>query len=113
MADQSQSSCFQELFESALQNYETKTGVTLTQHPLAVQLQSCQSIADITTLLQSQVQGVNSPQESDRIMKSIERILSILTPLSAAASLAVDMASQTAPRAASASMISDRFVPVL
>jgi len=104
MVDQSGPSCFQELFESALQNYETKTGITLIQHPLAVQLQSCQSVEDITALLQSQVQGVSYLQASDRIMKSIKSILSILSPLLAAASLAVDLASQKVLRAVSASL---------
>jgi len=106
MADQSGSSCFQKLFESALQDYEKKTGITLTQHPLAVRLRSCQSVEDITTLLQSQVQGVGCLQASDKMMKSIERTLSILNPLSAAASLSTDMASPKALRAGSES---DRF----
>lgn len=99
MAHQSGSSRFQELFECALQDYEQKTGIALAQHPLAVQLRSDQSVEDITTLLRSQVQGVGYQQRSDKMMKSIERTLSILNPLSAVVSLSVDMASPKALRA--------------
>jgi hypothetical protein len=36
-------------FESALQAYQKKTGITLAQHPIAVNLQSCHSVEEITT----------------------------------------------------------------
>ena len=79
---------FQALFESALQAYQTKTGITLAEHALAVQLQSCNTVESITTLVQGQAQAFSRYREGDRIMKSIKTILSILTPLSAAAPLA-------------------------
>jgi len=88
MADYSGSARFQALFESALQAYEKKTGITLAQHPLARQLESCHSIEDTITLLQRQVGAVNDSQANDRIMKAIKTTVSILTPLSDAASLA-------------------------
>jgi hypothetical protein len=84
MADQSGSP--QTPFESALRAYEEKTGVTLAQHPLAQQVQSCQSTHDITTLLQGQVQAFDESRR-DKIIRSIKATVSILTPLSAAASL--------------------------
>jgi hypothetical protein len=54
MADQPGSSRFQALLESALQSYEKKAGITLADwdDSLAIQLQRCRSIDDITTLLQ-------------------------------------------------------------
>jgi hypothetical protein len=88
MADPSGSAHFQARFESALQAYQTKTGITLAEHTLAVQLQSCNTIESITTLVQSQAQAFSDYQESDRIMKSIKAIVSISTSLSAAAPLA-------------------------
>jgi hypothetical protein len=88
MADWSGSARFQTLFESALDAYEKKTGVTLAEHPLAVQLQSCHSVEDITTLLHRQAQAFSDFRENDRIMKSIRTTVSILTPLSGAASVA-------------------------
>jgi hypothetical protein len=86
MTDQSGSPRFQTLFESAFQAYEKKTGVTLAQHPLAQQLQGCHSTQEIITILQGQVQAFDEFQR-DKIINSIKTTVSILTPLSAAASL--------------------------
>jgi hypothetical protein len=61
----------------------------LAAHPLAVQLQSCESVKSITTVLQGQAQTFNGRQGNDRVMKSIKNTVSILTRLSATASLAV------------------------
>jgi hypothetical protein len=98
MAGPSGSPHFQARFESALLAYQTKTGITLAEHPLAVQLQSCNTVESITTLVQGQAQAFSNSRESDRIMKSITTTLSILTPLSAAAPLAdaVDLVRQIA-----------------
>jgi len=71
-----------------LQAYQAKTGITLGEHALAVQLQNCNTVESIATLVQSQAQAFSDYQESDRIMKSIKTIVSILTSLSAAAPLA-------------------------
>jgi hypothetical protein len=87
MADHSGSAHLQTLFESALQAYEKKTGVTLTQHPLAQQLQDCQSTQEVITLLQGQLQAFDESRR-DKVSKTIKTTLSILTPLSAAVSLA-------------------------
>jgi hypothetical protein len=86
MADQSGSHRFQTPFESALRAYEEKSGVTLAHHPLAQQLQSCHSAQDVMTLLQGQVQAFDELRR-DKIIKSVEATVSILIPLSAAASL--------------------------
>jgi hypothetical protein len=88
MADQSGSAHFQVLFESALQAYEKRTGITLAQHPIAVKLQSCHSIDDITALLQGQAKEFSDFQAKDRITKAIRTTVSILIPLSDATSLA-------------------------
>jgi len=84
MPIQSGSVSFQRLLESALLRYEKKTGVTLSKHPLALQLQSCNSVEDFNNLLQDKAKDV---RESERITKSMKTIVSILTPLSFAASL--------------------------
>ena len=86
MADQSGSPRFQALFESALQAYEKKTGVGLAQHPFAVDLQSCLSIDDITTLLQRRAQAFSDFRQRDRMMRAIKNTVSILTQFSNAAS---------------------------
>jgi hypothetical protein len=87
MADQSRFAHFQALFESALRGYEKKTGITLAQHPLAVKLQSCHSVEDVTALLQGQAKVFSDFHTNDRIIKAIKTTVSILTPLSDAAGL--------------------------
>jgi hypothetical protein len=87
MADQSGSIRFRTLFQVALQDYEKKTSVTLVSHPLAMQFQSYHSAESITTGLQGQVLAFGEFEGSDRVMKSIEGIVSILTKLSATPSL--------------------------
>src|SRR5579863_3872160 len=88
MADQSGSARFQALYESALRAHEATTGIILAKHPLAVDLQSCHSTDDITTLLQRRVQAFSDFRQTDRMMKAIKNTVSILTRLSNAASLA-------------------------
>ena len=88
MAHQSESVRFQALFDHALQAYEQKAGVSLTQHPLAIKLQSCDSVEAIIGLLQNQAQAFKDLQGSDKIMKSLKATISILSKLSSAASLA-------------------------
>src|SRR5579863_800319 len=88
MADKSGSAPFQALFESALQAYEKKTGVALAQHPLAVDIQNCQSVDNISTLLQRRAEAFSDFRQKDRMTKAIKNTLSILTPLSDVASLA-------------------------
>jgi hypothetical protein len=83
MANQSGSVSFQRLLETALLQYEKKTGVTLSKHPLALQLQSCNSVEDFNKLLQDKARDV---RESERITKSMKIIVSILMPLSSVAS---------------------------
>jgi len=84
MANQSRSVSFQRLLESALLRYEKMTGVTLSKHPLALQLQSCNSVENFNKLLGDKAKDV---RERERIIKSMKTIVSILTPLSSVASL--------------------------
>jgi hypothetical protein len=52
MGDQLQCSRFRALFESALQDYQKQTGTLLADHPLAHQLQICESVESVTAVLQ-------------------------------------------------------------
>ena len=88
MAHQSEPARFQAIFESALQAYEKRTGLSLAQHPLAIKLQTCHTVEAITGLLQDQAQAFRDFQGIDKIMKSLETTVSILSQLSSAASLA-------------------------
>jgi len=94
MTDQPGSVRFQALLDSALQEYEKKAGVILADRKdsLAIQeLQLCHTIDDVTNLLQVKTQAFNDFQERDRIFKSIRATVSILTPISAVASVADDV----------------------
>jgi hypothetical protein len=87
MYDQSGSTGFRALFESALQTYEQTTGIRLAEHPLAVQFQSCPTAESIAALVEDQVSAFDQSRGKDSIMTSIKSTLSILNKLSATASL--------------------------
>ena len=57
MSQPSPSSSFQVLFNTALQEYENQTGTSLVDHPFAEQLEECDSIDSIATVLQGQSQS--------------------------------------------------------
>jgi hypothetical protein len=88
MADQSGSTHFRPRFESALQAYQETTGVTLAEHPLTVQLRNPRSVESefIRTILQCEARASSDLLGSDRTMRSIESIVSMLFTLSAASS---------------------------
>ena len=91
MAEQPESARFRELFDAAKQAYQTQTGIELSkdsEHPLAVELQSLHSENDIANLLQDRAKALDTIREKDRMLKAIETTVSVLTPLSWAASLA-------------------------
>ena len=81
MSHQSGSSRFRGLFEAALRDYEKTTNITLTEHPLAEQLQNCHSDEPIITILQNQAREIGDVPGSVRIMKSIKNTVSILSML--------------------------------
>jgi len=91
MANQPGCSRFRALFKSALQSYEKKAGVTLVDHPLALQLRSCDSVESITAFLQGQAPAFDEFQGRDRAMNAIKSTVSILTRLSETASLSIDI----------------------
>ena len=48
-----------------MDKYEKRTRIDLLAHPLAAQLQSCNSPSDILAILQQQVQGLDQSQSTD------------------------------------------------
>jgi hypothetical protein len=87
MRGHSEPARFHQLFDSALQSYEKTTNITLAEHPLAEQLQNYHSVESITTFLQDHARKSGDFSGIDRIMKSIENIVSVLCMLSATAAL--------------------------
>ncbi|SRR6266481_2367275 len=83
MADQSGSSHLRVLFEAALREYKKQTNITLDKHPFSEQLQHCYSIESVTAILQNQLHVFSEFQGIDRIMRSLNKFVSILCSLSA------------------------------
>ena len=61
----SSSSNFQQVIDSALDTYKKRTRKDLRAHPLAVQLQTCDSPSAILSLLQQQIQGLDQSRSTD------------------------------------------------
>jgi hypothetical protein len=81
---------FAALFESALLDYEKQTGTRLTEHPLAQQLENCDSIESATAILHEHAGAFSEFRRSDgRIMKSLKSVVSVLHTLSTSSVLGV------------------------
>jgi hypothetical protein len=75
----STSSTFRTLFDAALQDYRDKTGNTLADHPIAKQLETCESVNSITAILQEQAQGFREFTENDgKLMKALNSSVDVL-----------------------------------
>ena len=70
---------FQLVLNNALKDYEKKTKHDLLSHPLAAQLQACQSPSSILVVLQQQVQDLNRSRPSDdRLTKWLDPTINVL-----------------------------------
>jgi hypothetical protein len=77
------SSNFQLIFNHALKAYERRTKKDLLAHPLAAQLQDCNSHSSVLTVLQQQVQELNQSQSNDeRLTKWLDPTVNVLYTLS-------------------------------
>ena len=85
--NQSGPSRLQLLFEAAMQDYENQTGIVLANHPLAEQLQNCDSVESVTAVLHEQTQAFSEFRGRDKILKPLKNAVSILHKLSATADL--------------------------
>ena len=90
----STSSTFRILFDAALQDYKDKTGNTLTDHPIAKQLETCGSVSSITTILQEQARSLREFTETDgKLMKALNSSVNVLCtpPISSALNEAIGL----------------------
>ena len=79
----SSSSNFQPIFNNALKAYERRTKNDLLKHPLAAQLQACDSPSSILVLLRQQVQGLDRSQSSNnQLTKWLDPTINVLYALS-------------------------------
>jgi hypothetical protein len=78
------SSNFQLIVNNALKAYEKRTKKDLLAHPLASQLQACDTPAAILAVLQQQAQGIDQSRGSDdRWTKWLDPTISVLYTFSA------------------------------
>ncbi|KAH9031124.1 hypothetical protein EDB85DRAFT_1383364 [Lactarius pseudohatsudake] len=78
------SSNFQSIFNAALKAYEKKTKNDLLAHPLAAQLQSCNSPADILVVLQDKVKEFDESSSADeRLSRWLNPTIEVLYAFSA------------------------------
>ena len=74
---------FQLILNNALKAYEKRTKMDLLSHPLAVEIQDCNSPSAILAVLQRQVQGFDrSPSSDDRWTKWLNPTVNVLHTLS-------------------------------
>ena len=79
----SSSSNFQSIFTASLQAYENKTKNKLLDHPLAAQLQSCDSPNAVLSVLQNLAQQFEQRRTSDGRLKNwLNSIVNVLYTLS-------------------------------
>jgi hypothetical protein len=73
----SHASQFTTRFDSAVREYERQTGTSLSTHPLAAQLQRCDSIESLEGVFQGLVQDFTASRGSNGVvMKSLKGTLS-------------------------------------
>jgi len=75
---------FDSIFNSALQAYKKKTGKDIASHPLATELQSCDSPNAMLAILRRRVPSLDQPASSDEgIEKCLVPIVNVLYAFSA------------------------------
>ena len=82
MSNQSESSQLRVLFKAALKDYRRQTGIELAEHSLTERLQDCDSVESVTTILCEQAQDFEDFWEKDKVLKPLEKILTVLHRLS-------------------------------
>ena len=74
----SQPSNLQALFNVALQDYKDKTGNSLANHPFARQLQECDSVESISTILEEQARVFRDFRDHGKLINLLRRLAGIL-----------------------------------
>ena len=88
----SSESRFQAIFQAALKSYQKQTKKDLLAHPLASQLQSCNSTTAILAILQDQVREFDKSRSGDeRLTKWLSPTVNVLSAFSATISGGVSL----------------------
>ena len=79
----SSSKNFQSIFNAALRDYQKRTKTDLLAHPLASQLQTCDSLSSILAVLHGQVDDLDQAQKKDeRLTKWLNPTVNVLLAFS-------------------------------
>ena len=71
------------IFDAALKDYQNQTGMDLVDHPFVKQLEECNSVDSISSLLQEHVQRFQDTRgENGKIMKSLKSAVHVIHTLS-------------------------------
>ena len=88
----SSSSNFELIINNALEKYKKRTKSDLITHPLAVQLQSCNSPNAILAVLQQQVQELGQPRNCDeRLSRWLDPTVNVIYVLSSTIAAGVSL----------------------
>ena len=88
----SSSTNFETTFTAALEDYKKQTKKDISTHPLAAQLQSCESPTAILTLLRAQVQEFDKSTSADeKLTKWLDPTVNVLYAFSATLGNAVGL----------------------
>ena len=91
-ASSSSSTNFQLVINNALDKYKKRTKNDLTTHPLAAQIQSCNSPSAILAVLQQQVHGLDQSRNSDeRWSKWLDPTVNVIYVLSSTLAAGVSL----------------------
>ena len=75
----SESSSFKSILDAALSEYKKKTGEELLDHPLATEMQRCESVDAILAILQGQAREFQRFRDGDQsLMKWISPVVDVL-----------------------------------
>ena len=70
---------FEPIFTAALEEYKKQTKKDIASHPLAIQLQSCESPSAILAVLLAQVQAFDKSQSADeKLTKWLDPTVNVL-----------------------------------
>ena len=113
MSQLSSSSSFQALFGAALQDYQSRTGISLVNHPFARQLEECDSLDSINAILREQAKGFREFRgDNGKLMKSVKCSVDVLYILSVSTVLGEGVG-VVRPKQSSAFLVLDRYSPAI
>lgn len=80
------------IYEAALQDFQTQTGIVLDKHPLVGQLLNCDTVVTASSALYNQIQGFSEFREKDKVLKPLKNVISIMCKHNISTNFGLDLA---------------------